>query len=618
MTPNLIAIDGPLKGTSFPLAGPHVAIGRDEANQLILDDLAVSRCHCTIDRDHESHKLIDLDSRNGTFVNGLPVRERRLQPGDEIRIGCSVFLFMLSTPPAPEPPGDSEPVPPPLTRRITELRQEESIYLRADESIRASGRAARDLHALLSLSSEIHQLHSARQVYHRVLKCVLEMLPADRTSIFSRSGDGNAVRFETGLASAGPTKPYSMDTPLARRVLTGSVAVIAEAPEESGLSVIAAPIVCLDRIDGLLYIEARRPHVCFEKSDLEFAAALGSLAGLALGNLNRLERLTAENRRLRDEIQVQHEMVGESAAMRKVYEAIGKIARGNSTVLILGENGTGKELAARAIWRNSARSAKPFITINCAALTEALLESELFGHERGAFTGAVALKRGKFEVGDGGTVFLDEVGELAGSIQAKLLRVLQQQEFDRVGGTKPIKVDVRVIAATNRDLRAAVAAGTFRPDLFFRLNVVSLTMPPLRERREDIPLLANYFIQKTAARANRRIVGISDNARDWLLRYDWPGNVRELENAIERAGVMGSSELVMPEDLPESILEFEPSQAASPDNFHEAVNRAKRDVVRRALEQSHGVQTEAARLLGIHPVYLNRLIRKLGLSEAPE
>jgi Nif-specific regulatory protein len=215
-----------------------------------------------------------------------------------------------------------------------------------------------------------------------------------------------------------------------------------------------------------------------------------------------------------------------------------------------------------------------------------------------------------------GTIFLDEVGELAPAIQAKLLRVLQQREFERVGGSKTIKVDVRVIAATNRDLQAAIKGGTFRQDLFFRLNVIALTMPALRDRREDIPLLVNFFVKKSSAAANRTIEGISQEARAWLLHYDWPGNVRELENAIERAVVMGASDLIMPEDLPETILEAAATARLPIDKYHEAVNEAKRDVVLRALQQAHGVQTEAAKLLGIHPVYLHRLMRKLNVNAA--
>ena len=318
---------------------------------------------------------------------------------------------------------------------------------------------------------------------------------------------------------------------------------------------------------------------------------------------------------MNQEIPLQHGMIGQCAAIRKVYDFIAKVARSDASVLIGGENGTGKELAARAIHRNSARARGPFMAINCATLTESLLESELFGHEKGAFTGATGLKKGKFELAESGTIFLDEIGELAPSIQVKLLRVLQEREIERLGGTRSIRIEVRLIAATNRDLQAAIKEGAFRQDLYFRLNVISLTMPPLRDRREDILPLTNYFAAKASARARRRVMGISEQARAWLVRYDWPGNVRELENAVERAVVIGTSDLIMPEDLPESILEIEPSSPLAILKYHEAVNRAKRDVLIRALELTDGVQTEAARLLDIHPVHLHRLMRKMNLKK---
>src|SRR5207253_4817365 len=248
-------------------------------------------------------------------------------------------------------------------------------------------------------------------------------------------------------------------------------------------------------------------------------------------------------------------IVGESPAIVKLLQMIARLAPRDTSVLILGESGTGKELVARALHRQSPRAAKPFAAINCAALTETLLESELFGHEKGAFTGAVAQKKGKLEAAEGGTVFLDEVGELAAPLQAKLLRVLQEREFERVGGTRPIKLDIRLIAATNVDLNEASRTGKFRQDLYYRLNVVSLEVPPLREHPQDIPLLAAYFIARYSEKVNRRVAGISPKARTCLLHYSWPGNVRELENAIERAVVLGSTELILPEDLPDSILE---------------------------------------------------------------
>lgn len=235
-----------------------------------------------------------------------------------------------------------------------------------------------------------------------------------------------------------------------------------------------------------------------------------------------MEWLESENRRLRAEINIEHNMVGESPRMREVYQFIAKVAPTESTVLIRGESGTGKELAARAIHLNSQRKDEPFVAINCAALTETLLESELFGHEKGAFTGAFSQKKGKLEMADGGTLFLDEIAELAPALQAKLLRVLQERQFERVGGTRSIRVDIRLIAATNRELEELEKGGAFRRDLYYRLNVVSITMPPLRARREDIPLLVNYFIARHSQRCRRHVSAMSEEARGFLLQYDWP------------------------------------------------------------------------------------------------
>jgi transcriptional regulator with GAF, ATPase, and Fis domain len=306
------------------------------------------------------------------------------------------------------------------------------------------------------------------------------------------------------------------------------------------------------------------------------------------------------------------DMIGNSAAMRSVYERIRKAAPAACTVLISGETGTGKELAARAIHRHSTRASGPFVAVNCAALTESLLESELFGHEKGAFTGAFSLKKGKLELADGGTVFLDEIGELAPPLQAKVLRALQYHEFERVGGTRTIKVDVRVVAATNRDLTEAVQAGTFREDLWYRLNVLNVAMPPLRARRSDIPLLAAHF----ASRYGGRSIQISREALEALHAHDWPGNVRELENAIESAVVLGPADFIVADDLPRSIVGSAnrlPPAAGAP--YHRHVLDAKRQLILDAIERSGGRYTAAAKLLGLNPTYLHRLVRNLNLKD---
>jgi len=336
---------------------------------------------------------------------------------------------------------------------------------------------------------------------------------------------------------------------------------------------------------------------------------------VAIENARHFEWLVSENQRLIADFNIEHNLVGESPPIREVLQFISKVAPTDSTVLLSGESGTGKELAARAIHLNSKRADKTFMAVNCAALAESLLESELFGHEKGSFTGALMQKKGRLEIADGGTVFLDEIGELSPALQVKLLRVLQEREFERVGGTRAIKVDIRLITATNKNLEESIGNGTFRQDLYYRLNVVNLEMPPLRQRPEDIPLLANYFAAKYAERCNRRITGIAANAQARLASYYWPGNVRELENAIERAVVLGATDRILLEDLPESLLESEPAVAAPGAKYHEAVAETKRQIILSAMQQAKGSYTEAAKLLGVHPNYLHRLVRNLNLKD---
>jgi len=384
-------------------------------------------------------------------------------------------------------------------------------------------------------------------------------------------------------------------------------------------SLICAPLVVGERLLGALYVDAADPSVRFEEPDLQLVTAIAGIGAVAIENARHLEWLEGQNQRLVGEAGIEHQMVGRSEPMREIYQALAKVAPTDATVLLLGEGGTGKELAAKAIHRNSPRRERPFVAINCAALAETLLESELFGHERGAFTGAVVQKRGKIELADKGTLFLDEIGEIAPSLQAKLLRVLQEREFERVGGTRTLRIDVRLIAATNRSLEEAIARGTFRSDLYYRLNVVSLRMPPLRERREDIPLLASFFASRFSERLERPVRGISPGARACLMHYDWPGNVRELANAIERAVIMGSSDVILPEDLPEPLLEAagqgETDVVADAGRYHDSIREAKKTLILDALAKSEGSVTDAAGLLGLHPNYLHRLLRNLGLRK---
>ena len=339
---------------------------------------------------------------------------------------------------------------------------------------------------------------------------------------------------------------------------------------------------------------------------------------IVLGKALERQALRDQNALLSSELGDRYAaIVGDSSQMRAALDVARRAAPSGATVLLLGESGTGKEVIARAIHRWSRRADQPFVVVNCVALSEELLESELFGHEKGAFTGAHQQKRGKLEVAHGGTVFLDEIGDIRPALQAKLLRVLQDQTFERVGGTRPIQTDVRFVAATNRDLRAAVRDGLFRLDLYYRLDVVSVTLPPLRERAGDVPALAQHFLERYRRELKRELRGITSEALSALRRYAWPGNVRELENVIERAAVLSDGPDVTAQDLPAEIREAALTDGMSREamrTYHAAVEEFKRGLIASTLRRTSGNRTRAARILGLQRTYLARLIRDLGLA----
>ena len=333
-------------------------------------------------------------------------------------------------------------------------------------------------------------------------------------------------------------------------------------------------------------------------------------------------RKNLERAKLRSDVQFyaeelggRHRLVsGNSESMRQVLSEARKAAAARATVLLLGESGTGKELFARSIHNWSDRRLKPFVAINCAGLAKDLLESELFGHEKGAFTGAHQLKKGKLELAQGGTVFLDEIGDLALELQTKLLRFLQEREFERVGGTAPIAVDLRIIAATSRDLEAAIRAGLFREDLYHRLDVIALTLPPLRERKEDIPALASYFLERFASETKKNFSGVTDEARDKLIAYAWPGNIRELANVIERAVVLGEGPDLTVHHLPARVIGAQPAAVSDEVPYHDAVNSYRRELIVRALASAQGNRATAAKNLGLHRTHLMKLLKALRIT----
>jgi Nif-specific regulatory protein len=619
MKPRLVAVAGPLKGQSFTLTEDETPVGRESASRICLSDPSVSRRHCVIKLEGELFKINDLESLNGTFVNDVPVKERFLEHGDRVRIGDHTFSFLLHE---GDIPSSSNTV---LLDEGKIVTGANTLQVRIADAFHLM---ARDLSALMKISTTINSVRGLEALQRRLLELIFEVVPADCGAILLVE-DGNFEEFSSvfGLdRQSGPDRTVRVSRTITDRVLREGVSILSSDVQESGAfneaaslisskiqALLCVPLMLFDRPLGVIYLYTSDPLTRFDKDQLQLVTAIAGLAAVALENARHVEWLESENQRLQEDIVLEHNMIGESQRMRDVYQFIARVAPTSSTVLIWGESGTGKELAARAIHLNSPRKSKPFVAVNCAALTETLLESELFGHEKGAFTGAVVQKKGKLEVADGGTLFLDEVGEMPPLLQAKLLRVLQEREFERVGGTRTLKVDIRLVAATNKDLEEAIRQGTFRQDLYYRLNVVALSMPPLRERREDISLLASYFVQKYADKCNRKVKGISGEARARLTSYDWPGNVRELENAIERAVVLGTTEAILPEDLPEAALEAAVPASGSVANYHEAVAEAKKQLILKAVEQAGGNYTEAAKLLGVHPNYLHRLIRNMNL-----
>lgn len=596
-----------------------MVIGRETAAELCLADRAVSRRHSRVEQNGEQFWISDLQSLNGTFVNDVPVKQRALQHGDRIRIGDTQFLFLLHE-------GD---VPSKSSQVELEDRQFVSgstMQVRFDDALFLM---ARDLSALMKVSTTINAIRGLEELQKKLLELLFEVVPAEQGAILLSETEPGGFETMFGLDRFGNLDvAIKVSRTIARQVLNEGVAILSnypagdEAPNVAESLVasrtsalLCVPLKMLDRTLGIIYLATSEPATQFDNDHLQLVSAVAGIAAVAIENARHVESLESENQILRADARLEHNMIGESPPMLQVYAFVSKAAPTDSTVLISGESGTGKELAARALHQSSKRADKPFMAVNCAALAESLLESELFGHEKGAFTGALTQRKGRLEVADGGTLFLDEIGELSPALQVKLLRVLQEREFERVGGTRTIKVDIRLIAATNRDLDEAIAKGSFRQDLYYRLNVVSLEMPALRKRQEDIPLLASYFAAKYADKCNRRVTGISPEARVRLINYDWPGNVRELENAIERAVVLGTTELILAEDLPEAVLESEISTGAALTKYHEAVAETKKQIILSAMDQAKGSYTEAAKILGVHANYLHRLIRNLNLRD---
>jgi two-component system response regulator HydG len=579
MIPELIVVNGPLAGTRHALRSNETLIGRAPNANIVLNEPEIGWRHCQIRHQGGRFLVTDLRTSLGTYVNGIRSAERWLEDRDQIGIGKTILMFRSG-----EAGTEEVAAAPPAEARPVLLSACSLVFL------------------FRTLAATLGQAQN-KLLETQILSLISDLIPAQESFLLLGGDSGELLA------------RYREQSPRSHPDFESAIFRVCEegAFQDAEAGIIGVPLYLAGVLGGVLLVRLQEKERARLSAHLETLTAVASLASVGFEANHEIETLKAENALLQEQIAVNTGVVGNSSAIRRLLDLVDRVAPRDTTVLITGESGTGKELIARALHQKSPRRDRPFVAVNCAALSETLFESELFGHEKGAFTGAISLKRGRFELAQGGTIFLDEVGELAASLQAKLLRVLQQREFERVGGTQAHPLDIRVIAATNRDLSEDVHDGKFREDLYHRLNVVTLHCPPLRDRKDDIPLLAQYFLRRSAERCKRHVQGLSREAEDMIVQYAWPGNVRELENAMERAVVLGVSEWVLPEDLPENLLEAAPRDSGA--KYHHSVGQAKREAILDAYMQGNGDYKQAARLLGLHPNYLLRLVRNLNLRD---
>lgn len=650
--------------------GQNVTIGRAPANQIVIKDDRCSRYHAEIFLSQGVWTIRDLDSRNGTTVEGNPIRgDQALTPGNIIRVANTQLAFVNDLSSAfPDGSSDSSHLfdsgdqtlaagydsehvldiaePTNITHRRGHTR-----FLKPEREEASEGtvvpRVGRAAARLCQLAFELAQQADVIAVANLALEGLFESTQVDSGAmlLLPRGFKGPATDKDLELISSRTDKLpvyHRISRFLASTVLREGEAVLARNVTDDSrfgsrdskgdihaTSVLAAPIRQNGKTVGLIHLYSTDSHRIPDPEDLEFTLAVAENVALALKNLERQQELTetisqsmVEIDELRQRLGAESNIIGSSPLILDVQNQIARVAPSRATILITGESGVGKELVARAVHFASTRKKGPFVCLNCAALSESLLESELFGHEKGAFTGATDRKVGKFEAAHRGTLMLDEIGEMSEAIQAKFLRVLEGHPFERVGGNEAVQVDVRVIAATNRDLEKEVERGRFRRDLFFRLRVVEINVPPLRKRPEDIPELASYFVQKFNSETGRKILGFTQSAIDDIKKYRWPGNVRELKNVIERAVVLSQTERINSDDLALSNLAAagDTAELAATKSGYEPLSLAdlEKRHINATLRATGWNKSRTAGILGIERSTLDRKIRRYKIQPPME
>ncbi|MFL5244835.1 MAG: sigma 54-interacting transcriptional regulator [Gemmataceae bacterium] len=629
-------------GDVFPLtAGQRYTLGRATTNNIVLKDDLCSREHAEVYLSDGHWRVRDLNSLNGTRVNNDRLtKEWDLEPNDEIHLGRTHLLFVEDMGQLPElPPQDRANTGVSIKKRLGQTRfltpipvdnSTENTAVEVAPGTPGRHSLGHDLALLYRLALAMGSAFDYTELVNIVLDGLLEAIPAEVGAILTVKDGALEV---TAHRHRDPTNQdyVRVSEYVSREVITTREAILAEdvardrylrnresLSDLGATSLICAPVVFNDKALGLIHLYCTNPHKALDAEDLEFAMAVAKQLGAVVHQMQRQDSLTSQNRWMRAQLKVESELIGESPPIKDVESQIGRVAGTNATVSIRGESGSGKELVARAIHYSSPRREGPFVTLNCAALSETLLESELFGHEKGAFTGATEKKIGKFEAADHGTIFLDEIGEMNSGTQAKFLRVLEGHPFERVGGNTPIRVDVRVVAATNQPLEEAVQKGKFRRDLFFRLQVVEIRVPPLRERLSDVPILAEHFLRRFVNETGRKIRGFTPGALKKMQDYQWPGNVRELRNVVERAVALGYGPMIDAGDIWLSSLEINLSanpEGPSPVNYKlESLEQMEKRHIEETLSHTDWNKSRASEILGIERSTLDRKIKAYELK----
>jgi len=628
----LVITSGQKQGSRIPLEKKSLTIGREPAADIKIKDKNISRVHARFIRlDKNLTALVDLGSSNGTLVNDLPINRIFLMDGDEIKIGETILEYhegdmdkqglqeeKRSIRIEKKTVLSAHPLGQPTELFIRESEEEQSAILK---------KTYLQLRTLYKMISDIAQIRQTPAIFQRVAQVILHSLGIDRIVFFGCFEDREGFHSEGSFINPSlQSKSFDEKHPIHKQVLYCiQKEQLSYLFTEEGMdddtgndsnkpTIMGVPILYDKKLLGLIYLDNPKTHTAFEKSNLDLVSAIACHLGVIIHQLRNYRKLEKKNISLERVINDNLVIVCRNAKMLEIMDILNHLAETDSNVLIHGESGTGKELIARAIHYYSKRRNNALICINCASLPETLIESELFGYERGAFTGAVSRKPGKFEMADGGTVFLDEIGDISLSAQAKILRILQEEEFQRVGGTKTIKVDIRIIAATNKNLVEAIKKGEFREDLYYRLRVVELEIPPLRERREDILVLCEYFLRNLRSKTCSQVEGISQEAKQLLLNYRWPGNVRELRNVIERSLVFARGREILPQDLPGELRNAASPQAENTAEAPLPLDDVEKKHIIKTLHFTQGNKLKAAEILGISRSTLYEKIKQYGIG----